>query len=85
MAKDDARAAREDLAETLAELDDRLRPQELAADANASLRRAVSDAGDVVTGKGLPDSGPRKRRALGLLAVGGGVVLVVAGKLLRRR
>jgi len=85
MSTNPGKDARKDLTSTLTELDERLRPKELAADASASLQRAVTDAVDVVTGKGVPASAPRKRRAIGVLAVGGGIVVVVLSKILRRR
>ncbi len=81
-----ARNAQADLEQSLQEIADRLNPRHLAADAAGATRQAIADAGNAVTGKGLPtDSPSRARNVKVLFAAGAATTAAVLWSTLRRR
>lgn len=82
----DVADAQAELEKSLQELADRLNPRNLATEAADAAKQAVADAGNVVTGKGLPHESPsRARNAKVLLAAAAATAVAIAWSALRHR
>ncbi|GAA2242007.1 hypothetical protein GCM10010401_13570 [Rarobacter faecitabidus] len=78
--------ARHELDDAVADLVLRFKPATLANNALDDAKLAASDAAGFLSGAGLPETSPRRRRnAIAILAGSGGALALVAIKLLGRK
>ncbi|MFE6968732.1 DUF3618 domain-containing protein [Isoptericola sp. NPDC057653] len=86
--EDEVARTRAELTETLDQLATRLSPAYQANQLAKATKQAASDAGAFVTGGGLPDGAPRRRRnaqvLLGAAAAGLALVVIVVVRARRR-